>query len=178
MSSINITVPSRDKCLELLKTYKTPTHVINHCKAVSEIALQIAKALNDKGCELNLGLIEAAALLHDIARVEDNHGLKGAMIAEKHGYNEVAELIKLHMYYITDPYKERLNEQDILCLADRMVKEDEYVGLEVRMQYVLDKFKGNKEATERIMQRLEENRILKSRIEKIIDMKMDQLMSL
>ena len=171
-------IPGRDKCLELLKIYNTPAHIIRHCIAVSEIAIRIGKALNAKGYKLNLGLIEAAALLHDIARLEDNHGLKGALIAEKHGYREVAELIKLHMYYITDPYKEKFDEQDILCLADRMVKEDEYVGLEVRMQYVLDKFKGDKEAIERITQRLEENRILKSRIEKIIDMKMDQLMSI
>lgn len=167
--------PNRDTCLKLLKRYNTPPHVVRHCKAVTDVALQIAKALNSKGYDIDLKLLEAAALLHDIARVEKNHGLKGAIIAQKHGYKQVSNLIKCHMFYATDPIKEKINEQDILCLADRMVKEDQYVGIETRMRSVLDKYKGDPLIENRIRHRLEENQLLKKRIENIIGLTIDEL---
>ena len=125
---------------------------------------------------MDITLLEAASLLHDIARVEENHGIKGAQVAEKHGYHQVAKLIKCHMFYATDPYKEKVTEQDLLCLADRMVKEDEYVGLEDRMKYVLDKLADAGIDTERVRNRLEENRLIKDKIEAIIGKTIDSLM--
>lgn len=80
------------------------------------------------------------------------------------------------MFYATDPYKEKVTEQDLLCLADRMVKEDEYVGLEDRMKYVLDKLADAGIDTERVRNRLEENRLIKDKIEAIIGKTIDSLM--
>jgi uncharacterized protein len=57
-----------------------------------------------------------------------------------------------------------------------MVKENQYVGLDVRMKYILDKFSGDNIVTERIRQRLEENRKIMKRIEKIIGKTIDELM--
>lgn len=169
-------IPSRETCMELLQSYGTPPHVIRHCKAVSETAIRIAKALNEKGMDLDMDLIEASTLLHDIARVEENHGVKGAAILEKKGYRQVAKLVKCHMFYATDPHKEKITEQDVLCLADRMVKEDQYVGLDIRMRSVLDKLIELGIDTDRIKHRLEENRLIKDRIEKIIGRPIDTLM--
>jgi hypothetical protein len=154
--------------MKLLKQYHTPGHVIRHCVKVTDTALKIGQALNDKGCCLDLGLIQGAGLLHDIARVEDKHWEIGAAIAEAHGYFAEAEIIRIHMFYSCDPGGERITETDILCLADRMVKEDEYVGLDNRMQYILDKFRGNPEAFARISERVKENKLMIGRIEKIL----------
>ncbi len=169
-------IPSRETCMDLLCSYGTPPHVIRHCAAVSETAIRIARALMEKGEDLDLSLLEASCLLHDIARVEENHGVKGAILAEKQGYHQVANLIRCHMFYATDPYKSKITEQDLLCLADRMVMEDRYVGLDDRMQYVLDKLTAAGIDTERVRHRMEENRLVKERIEKIIDRPIDDLM--
>ncbi|NLT47153.1 MAG: HD domain-containing protein [Clostridiales bacterium] len=169
-------IPSEETCMELLKTYGTPPHVVRHCIAVKETAMRMAKALNENGENLDLSLVQAAALLHDIARTEENHGVKGAIIAEKHGYHQVAKMIKCHMFYATNPYKNNINEQDLLCLADRMVKENKYVGLDNRMQYVLDKLIAAGIDTERVRHRMEENRLIKERIEKTIGKSIDELM--
>jgi HD superfamily phosphodiesterase len=59
--------------MALLKQYNTPVHVIRHCVKVTETALKIGQALNEKGCGLDLGLIQGAGLIHDIARVEEKH---------------------------------------------------------------------------------------------------------
>ncbi|GAB1475326.1 hypothetical protein MASR2M70_01580 [Bacillota bacterium] len=169
-------IPSRKACLDLLNSYGTPSHVIRHCKAVSNTAVRIAKALNEKGANLDLALLEAATLLHDIARVEENHGVKGAAVLEKCGYRQVAKLVKCHMFYATDPFKEMITEQDILCLADRMVKEDQYVGLDIRMRSVLEKLIDLGVDTDRVRHRMEENRLIKDRIEEIIGKPIDTLM--
>jgi Predicted HD superfamily hydrolase len=170
--------PSREKCLALLKEYHTPDHVIRHCEMVTETALKIGNALNEKGLNLDLKLIQGAGLIHDIARVEDKHWEIGAKIARDLGYLQEAEIIQVHMFYNCNPNEERINETDVVCLADRMVKEDQYVGLDSRMKYILDKFKGNQEAVDRISERIRENRKMISRIEGIVGISMDSLMKL
>ncbi len=170
-------VLDREICLKLLKHYGTPPHVINHCLAVTDTALRIGRALNSLGKNLDLEMLESAALLHDIARVEENHGGKGAELAERLGYQEIAELIRYHMTYSTDPAKLEINELDILCLADRMVKENVYVGIEERMDYILEKCKHDPVATERIRHRRGEIKRLCERIEALIGMSMDELMT-
>jgi len=167
--------PSREECLALLAEYHTPEHVVKHCIKVTDTALKIGAALNEKGFSLDLGLIQGAGLIHDIARVEDKHWEVGADIASGLGYEEEAEIIRVHMFYNCDPKKKEINETDILCLSDRMVKEDEYVGLDSRMQYVLDKFKGNQEAVERISERIKDNRAMIRRIERIIGRTIESL---
>jgi uncharacterized protein len=167
--------PSREECFALLKKYHTPEHVVRHCIKVTETALKIGKALNDKGCDLDLDLIQGAGLIHDIARVEDKHWEVGAEIASELGYHQEAEIIKVHMFYNSNPNQGEINETDIICLSDRMVKEDEYVGLTNRMQYILDKFKGNQEAIERISERIKDNQAMIGRIEKIIGASIDSL---
>lgn len=167
--------PSREECLALLKKYNTPDHVIRHCIKVTETALKIGRALNDKGYDLDLGLIQGAGLIHDIARVEDKHWEIGAKIASGLGYHQEADIINVHMFYNCDPNQEEIKETDIVCLSDRMVKEDEYVGLENRMRYILDKFKGNKEATDRISERIKDNEAMIGRIERIIGASIDSL---
>ncbi|MEL7654493.1 MAG: HD domain-containing protein [Bacillota bacterium] len=168
--------PSREECFALLKEYHTPPHVIRHCVKVTETALKIGSALNEKGLKLDLDLIQGAGLIHDIARVEDKHWEIGAEIASNQGYDQEAEIIKVHMFYNCNPDDEIIDETDVICLSDRMVKEDEYVGLENRMQYILEKFKGNQEAIERIGERIKDNRAMIRRIEKILGRTIDSLM--
>lgn len=154
--------------MALLKQYHTPGHVIKHCVKVTDTALKIGQALNDKSCGLDLELIQGAGLIHDIARVEEKHWEIGAEIAENLGYHAEAEIIRIHMFYNCDPTKEKITEADILCLADRMVKEDQYVGLDNRMQYILDKFRENPEAFALISERIRDNKLMIGRIEKIL----------
>jgi len=168
--------PSREECLALLKKYNTPDHVVRHCVMVTDTALKIGKALNENGFDLDLDLIQGAGLIHDIARVEDKHWEIGAEIASGLGYYQEADIIRVHMFYNCDPNQEEINETDIICLSDRMVKEDQYVGLDNRMQYILDKFKGNPEAALRIGERIKDNKAMINRIEKIIGTSIGSLM--
>ncbi|MDO4553130.1 MAG: histidine phosphatase family protein, partial [Bacillota bacterium] len=93
------------------------------------------------------------------------------------GWYELAPLIRPHMYYSKEDGDDSITELDLLCLSDRMVKEDEYVGLRKRMSYVLEKFQGNPQAQERIRTRLSEARRLKHRIEGLVGSTVEELMA-
>lgn len=170
--------PDRQECLRILREYKTPEHVIRHCMAVADTALKVASALNEHGYHLDLPLIGAAAGLHDIARKEEEHWTRGAEVAESLGLYQEADIIRVHMHYSPFSSLENLTETDLVCLGDRTVKEDEYVGLEKRMEYILEKARkgGRPNSVERILEKKEETRNLISGIENIIGMTLDQLM--
>lgn len=170
--------PDRQECLRLLEEYGTPEHVRRHCMAVADTAVKIGKALNRHGHHLNLELIQAAGLIHDIARVEDEHWEKGYELAHSLGYEQEAAIIKVHMRYSPFSAVENVTETDLVCLGDRLVKEDEYVGLDKRMEYIIEKARkqGHPEAEKRILEKKEEARFLISGIEKTIGMTINELM--
>lgn len=170
--------PSRQECLRILEEYKTPPHVIRHCMAVADTALKVAAALNEHGYQLDLELIEAAGSLHDIARKEEEHWNRGAEIAESLGLFQEADIIRVHMHYSPFSPVDEITETDMVCLGDRTVKEDEYVGLDKRMEYILEKAKkgGRPNSVERILEKREETREFVRGIEKVIGMTLDQLM--
>ncbi|WP_269477357.1 HD domain-containing protein [Hominibacterium faecale] len=170
--------PSRQDCLRLLEEYKTPEHVVKHCKAVADTAVKMGKALNEHGYHLDLELIEAAGLIHDIARVEDEHWEKGYELAKSLGYEQEADIIKVHMRYSPFSAVEHINETDLVCLGDRIVKEDAYVGLDKRMEYIIEKARkqGHADAEKRILEKKKEAQALIEGIENTIGMTLDQLM--
>ena len=167
---------SEAECLQLLQEHQTPPHVIRHCAAVTAAALAIAKALNEKGFAFDLELIQGAGLMHDIARAGKKHWLVGAKIAARHGYVREAKIIRKHMKHAlrTDP--KRLTELDMVCLGDRLVLEDRYVGLERRMQYALDKSKGHRRAQRAICAEKEAIHALLQKLEAIIGMPVEALL--
>ena len=91
------------------------------------------------------------------------------------GNRDKYEIVKVHMRYPKFNDVERLNECDMVCLADRLVKEDKYVGLDERFDYILEKAKDSQKAVEQILKNKEEIRLLIDRIEKVIGISLDRL---
>lgn len=171
--------PTKDECEKLLNEYKTPDHVKGHCREVARTAYLVAEALNENGFTLDLELILAAGLLHDIARVEDKHWEVGADIAKALGYEEESEIIRVHMTYSPFSDIDNVTETDMVCLGDRLVKEDEYVGLDVRMDYIINKVRknGRPEAEPIILEKKKQTQKFIDEIENIIGISIDKLMA-
>ena len=141
-------IPSREKCMELLKDYDVPENVIRHSLAVAALAIDIAKKfnLNHKGIEINMPLLEAAALLHDIARaMPGDHAIEGAKILNELGYNEVAETARTHGLYHFPDIKPETIEQKILFYADKRVMEDKVVSINERFKDYKSRYPGSDE---------------------------------
>lgn len=170
--------PDKEQCEKLLNEYNTPEHVRGHCRAVADTAYTIGRALNDNGFGFDLELIMAAGMLHDIARVEDRHWDVGADIAESLGYEKLAGIIRVHMTYSPFSELKDASETDLVCLGDRLVKEDEYVGLDERIEYIINKAisRGKPEAKPYILKKKEDTRRFMDEIESAIGISIDDLM--
>lgn len=164
--------------MQMLEDYGTPEHVIGHCKAVAAVAYTLARALNAKGYHLDLDLILAAGLLHDMARVEDLHWEVAARYCALRGMQQEAAIIQVHMTY--DPFNdlEHLNETDMICLADRTVLEDRYAGIDDRIDYIIAKAErhGHPEHRAHILRKKKETKVLIDSIENFLGISMDALM--
>lgn len=130
---------TKEEGIRMLEEYSTPVHVIRHCIAVTDTAVNIAEAVNRAGHNLDIQLVTGAAIIHDIARVSEHHELAGAEYAEKIGLHQEADIIRRHMRYPKFNDIENINEADVVCLSDRVVKEDRYVGIDERIEYIVNK---------------------------------------
>jgi len=86
--------------LKILETAGVPEDVIDHCKAVREVAMDLCDAIreNNPGLKVNKRLVSLGCLLHDIGRSRSHgmdHGVQGAGIIRGINVADDAELEKL-----------------------------------------------------------------------------------
>ncbi|MBI6872522.1 DVU_1551 family NTP transferase [Clostridium aciditolerans] len=168
----SLKVPNREECYSILKMHDVSDNVIRHCVKVSEIATYILNILNEKGYNFDEDLLSAAALLHDIDRKSTNHAKKGEETLKKLGYEHIGNIISTHMD-IKVGEKENITENEILYLADKLVKEDKVMPLECRFDRCLLKHKNDFEAEDKIKQRYIEAKKVISKIEAVIGKSFD-----
>lgn len=125
-------IPNPEQCLTILKTHHVPDHIIHHSRIVYQIALYLGRELNKNGAKLDLPLIAAGALLHDIAKIgEDDHSRAGAELLISLGYLQVADIVRQHV--ILDKQNiDKINEAAVVHYADKRVKHTVIVSLTER----------------------------------------------
>ena len=165
---------SEEEVQHLYELFTTPAHVIGHCRAVSRVGLKLAEELNKHGYSFDLDLIKGAGLAHDVARTSEDHGGVCADALYELGYIDEADIVRMHMFYNIQTI-DKLTENDIVCLADKLVREDHYVGLWPRMDYLIEKIPDDPVRVERIKERWAELAVLQENIEKIIGCSLDSL---
>ena len=143
-------IPSPQQCLELLKKSGCSDEVIQHCLAVRDIAVRIAKKTN-----ANIFLVEAGALLHDIGRSKTHgitHAVQGATIAQSLGLpKEIIHIIERHIgagipkeeakklgLPIKDYIPQTLEEK-IVAHADNLISGSEQQSIENEIEKALKK---------------------------------------
>ena len=97
------------------------------------------KAVGTAYRDFALELVLASGLLHDIARKEERHWDVGADFCKNLNLPEEENIIRIHMQYEFTNDEQNLTEADLVCLGDRLSIEDRYVGLDKRMDYIIDK---------------------------------------
>lgn len=167
---------TKDEVNQLYEEWHTPDKVKAHCKAVSDVGVKLAEELNKHGYKLDIDLIRGSGLAHDVARTSEKHAEVGYKILSDMGYYDEADIVRVHMTYPQYNSVEKLNECDIMCIADRVVKEDRYVGLDERMEYIINKIpQGNPEVVKKILSKKAETKVLLDDIAKVIGKTLDQL---
>jgi len=157
-------LPSREQALQLLFENGCSAKVINHCKAVTKLALETANILKGKGLKINSKLVEAGALLHDIGRSKThtvNHAVVGAEIAEATGLpDSVVSIIKRHvgggitpreaekLGWPKDVYVPLTLEEKIVSYADKLIENSKRAPIDITIEKLDGELKH--EAAERV----------------------------
>jgi putative nucleotidyltransferase with HDIG domain len=163
------TIPSREACLDLLKRRGVPTHVIVHSLQVDRVAQHIAALLNARGERLDVPLIQAASLLHDIAKLDglrtgENHARAGAAILQGLGWPRVARVVAQHVEVQSVPSRVRVTEEELVNYADKRVMHDRIVTLEERFEDLKARYGRNAEGRAIIGDAMERTREMERRI--------------
>ncbi|NMM61237.1 NTP transferase domain-containing protein [Clostridium sp. P21] len=163
----NFSAPTVEECYCILDLYGVPYNIIRHCVEVSKVSLKILYKLNENGYNFNKNVIQASALLHDLARSKKNHAEAGAKILEELGYKHVGKVISTHMDIEVDE-NGLITENEILYLADKLVKEDKYVELYHRFSEYSLKFDSNIEALKKMQKRFKEAEKIEKKIRNVV----------
>jgi HD superfamily phosphodiesterase len=166
---------SEEEIEKIYDNFDTPTHVKAHCRTVAKVGMTLAEELNKKGHSLDLALIKGASLTHDAARIHKDHHILGFDLLKNMGYHDEAHIVMAHMTYDNYNKVDEIDECDIVCIADRMVKEDKYVGLDERIDYILKKLEDRPDIVELIIESKKKTRALLNQIEKVIGKTIDEL---
>ena len=167
--------PSYQECIKILHQYQTEERVMDHVKEVARIAGIISEYLNSRGLRIHLGLVMAGALLHDVAKGEENHAQKGHDILKELGYPEAAKIIAEHMELLAQN-QGIINETTIVYLADKLVKGSQVVPLEKRLQEQNSRYKGDPLIQQIAAKRMENALDIQSKIERILQLKIDEIL--
>jgi uncharacterized protein len=137
-------IPKREECLRLLEEHGVPENIRQHILQVTRIAMFLGKRISKKE-SVNLPLLEAACLLHDLDKhmtfeQVHNHGLITAGILRELGYDEVVPLMASHRISSIKAPGLRTLEERILYYADMRVKHDEIKPLRERITYIKEKY--------------------------------------
>ena len=138
-------VPSRDQCLEILARHCMPSHILRHSLLVTEVGLFIAGGLNRNSCRLDLRIVEAAALLHDIGKMPaletgDNHAELGARMLSASVAQSVVRIVAEHIYLDISQTDGPLCESLIVNYADKRVKHDKVVTIQERFEDLIERY--------------------------------------
>ena len=145
-------IPTEKECLAFWEILSTPREVRDHCRVVAEVAVGFARALQGT-LPVDAENLEAAALLHDMARAEQNHAEAAARTLEFWEFPETADLVRYHMDL---PEGEPLlSGRSLLYLADKVVSGDRVVGLEQKRMEMEKKFAADPAALEPARRRLQ-----------------------
>jgi len=154
-------VPSREECLALMEDQGMLPNIRGHSLQVARVARVLAVHLPSFSPPLDLALLEAGALLHDIAKTEclktkQRHTDIGAAFLEGLGYPEVAEIVAQHVNLNHGHSRpDRVSEVELVHYADKRVLHEDIVGLPTRFQYLQERYGHSREDQRRIAALLE-----------------------
>lgn len=163
---------SGDECRSFWAELGMPEHIREHSFLVAEVALHIARLCRKRFVpELSLALVEAAALLHDVAKgYTIRHGgshsqLGAAWVQERTGNAILARAVLHHVYW---PFA-----MDVRCYpvaliifySDKRVKHAEIVSMGERFEDLLQRYGKTPLACKHIQLSLEQGRTVEALLE-------------
>jgi putative nucleotidyltransferase with HDIG domain len=153
----------------LMEAVEMPCHIRIHSAMVAEIALFLGRRLNGYAGGLDLELLEAGALLHDIGKPrslatgERHHDL-GADMLDAWGYMSLSPIVRDHIAMDFERATGPISESLLVNYADKRVKHDAIVTLEDRFEDLIVRYAHTREQAMFLRERLDLYQMLEERI--------------
>jgi uncharacterized protein len=143
-------IPGRAEALDIMHNAGCSKGVIKHCLKVTNIAMRLAEEFYNNGLDVDLALVEAGALLHDLGRSKTHsirHGVVGGELAREMGLpDKLARIIERHIGAGIPPeeaatlglpkgnYVPETLEEKIVTYADKLIEGHEEVEIGVTLK--------------------------------------------
>lgn len=168
--------PDRKFCLDLLARYRVPVHVVEHSLRVAQVGTFVASHLLMTGHDIDQGLVEAGAMLHDITKIEamkrgEDHAATGGLLVSNLGYPALAEIVRQHIRL--DQQTEsalRLTSAHIVNYADKRVRHTSIVPLPERFKDLMVRYGTSNDRKRAIEDLYEKTRALEENIFSQLDL--------
>ncbi len=141
---------------------------------VWEVGKVVAEGLSRNKHPLDINLVRASCLLHDIGKYlcilegRGYHDIRGQEILDSEGLTDIGRIVVQHV--VLRGEKDRpLAEEHVLFYADKRVVHDEIVTLDDRFVYLEKTYGKTPEAIKRLNMMKEETLFLERRIFAVLD---------
>ncbi len=177
-----IDIPDEKECQSIIhENLKGEKSIKAHVKLVAKTAISLAREVQAQPSEhetskytLDMNLILAGALLHDIKRKEANHAAVGAQLILSLGFPKVADIVSQHMD-LTLPLTDYLTEAQIIYFADKLCN-----GVKLDFNYekrFKKSIKHTPHARNIILKRYENTQLIQTRIESLVKKPVKSILS-
>ncbi len=140
-------LPDVAGCLRLLSRGEGADRVIRHCLAVAEVAFYLAQELRARGVEVDPLLVHRGGLLHDLDKVATlgtgyRHGALASLWLRRAGQGALADIAEQHVASaLVGRSGDFLSwEVRVVNYADKLVEEDQLVGLDSRWKGLTSRY--------------------------------------
>jgi molybdenum cofactor cytidylyltransferase len=156
---------SEEDALFLLAAAGTPANIVRHCRTAAAVGDKLAAELVPHVPSLDVDLVRAGCLLHDVARLLPHHATLAAELLSNLGFPRLGGVVGEHM--VIDPRLPRaqsISEAELVYLADKTVADGEVVGLDERQARTVRKMRPDPQTTAQIAGRIGEARLIAAKV--------------
>ncbi len=161
-------VPTDEECEAIFEITETSVDRIIHGQVTSRVAEIIGEALRDAGQDIDIGLVKAAALLHDIAKGKSRHDQAGGNILRDMGFDRLAEIVGIHTDLGGGPLNAVSLSAKVVYLADKYVRLDRIVNIDERYRISQKQYDKDPDIEKHVLVRKERALQVKQEIESLI----------
>ncbi len=150
-------IPSAEECFKIWDKYEMPQNIKEHSLMVGEVAAFIARLGKSRGFNVNVDLIKAGALLHDLGKFYSlkyggSHSQIGAAWAMEETKNPaIAQCIIHHVFWPAEIDLKKFFAPLVVLYADKRVRHSKIVSLDERYEDILQRYGSTPKRKELIM---------------------------